>query len=848
MGNNAWRNVWKEKCPIYAHRKEEDKETLQEHIKCCEKYLGRIWEEKQLEVILKNIYHEFFNKENFKENLWEFFKEIFKSAILFHDLGKLNPVFQYEKMNNKEWKGKTIKGLSGSNHSLFSSIIYIDYYTSKLEDKTFRKEIQCEVKEKKILEMFVLAAAYVILKHHGDLESLEQLIDELNSPVMKELIETLQGEQTIGYIGLQYFNQGNCNKKANFYIHYRINQFSQEQDITYMIYERLLYATLVSCDYYSTTEYMNDIEYNEFGGGKNLEDLRERYNNSPLVNQIREYEQNQLIKKDICSQKNINDLRCEMFLESEKMLKENEEKNIYYLEAPTGGGKSNIAMNLSFSLLNEKKKLLYIYPFNTLVEQNITNLNCIFGKEIVDEYMAVINSITPMKATSEAQEDSNEYYTRTLLDRQFLNYPFILSTHVSFFNLLFGHKKEDLFGFLQLINSIVVLDEIQSYQIKIWAEIITFLQVYTKILGMKIIIMSATLPQLSLLDSKSREVVNLIQERDKYFKHPIFKDRVKISYKLLEEKADFEKLYAHVKQSSKQRKKVLVTFIRKKTANEFFQRIKDDEEITSQVELITGDDSSYERERILQPIKSGQITDIILVTTQVVEAGVDIDMDIGYKNIGKMDSDEQFLGRINRSNKGQGIVYFFEIDSPNKIYKEDYRVAEDKTLKNEVIRKMLLEKDFFSYYESMLMFIKKEKNSFNDKGYRFFFEHVVKRMRAKEISEHMKLIEENEGRVNVVLCRVIELEDGTQLDGEEIWREYKYLLQDFTMGFSEKQVKLSHVRSKLTYFTYSISKRNGVPIHNEQIGELYCLFDGDEYFKNGKLDIDRLEEKTANFI
>ena len=47
------------------------------------------------------------------------------------------------------------------------------------------------------------------------------------------------------------------------------------------------------------------------------------------------------------------------------------------------------------------------------------------------------------------------------------------------------------------------------------------------------------------------------------------------------------------------------------------------------------------------------------MATQVVEAGIDIDMDIGYKDISKLDSEEQFIGRINRNFKRKGVVLFF---------------------------------------------------------------------------------------------------------------------------------------------------------------------------------------------
>lgn len=94
-----------------------------------------------------------------------------------------------------------------------------------------------------------------------------------------------------------------------------------------------------------------------------------------------------------------------------------------------------------------------------------------------------------------------------------------------------------------------------------------------------------------------------------------------------------------------------------------FHRMKEalGEQSEWQLKLLTGDDSIYERESILKPIRENVWKKVILISTQIVEAGVDIDMDIGYKDISKLDSEEQFLGRIARSgikNGIPGIVYF----------------------------------------------------------------------------------------------------------------------------------------------------------------------------------------------
>lgn len=93
--------------------------------------------------------------------------------------------------------------------------------------------------------------------------------------------------------------------------------------------------------------------------------------------------------------------------------------------------------------------------------------------------IAVVNSITPIKCVQKSrqisgEEEENGYYEQALLNRQFLNYPMILTTHVSLFDTLFGDTKESAFAFYQLPGSIIVLDEIQSYKNSLWGRLSLF--------------------------------------------------------------------------------------------------------------------------------------------------------------------------------------------------------------------------------------------------------------------------------------------------------------------------------------------------------------------------------------
>ncbi|WP_243894328.1 hypothetical protein [Clostridium haemolyticum] len=100
------------------------------------------------------------------------------------------------------------------------------------------------------------------------------------------------------------------------------------------------------------------------------------------------------------------------------------------------------------------------------------------------------------------------------------------------------------------------------------------------------------------------------------------------------------------------------------------------------------------------------------------------------------------------------------------------------------------------------------------------------------ISERMKLIDDNKMECSVFLNRELELDDGRVLKGYEIWDSYKELLQNNEIDYAEKKVKLSKIVSDMNYFIYKVRKGNFNI--TECIGEIYYIEDGEKYFENGK--------------
>jgi CRISPR-associated endonuclease/helicase Cas3 len=830
-----------DKCIFYAHLKDEKKETLKEHTDLVNKYLKKIVNAKNIDKIFENY------EENSLEDLSEEGKKVFRKLLIntfnFHDIGKINPNFQLRKMINNIGNTDMFQDVH-SKHSILSAVLYIDYFISDVE--------KLDRVSKNIIIEYLFLNAYVISRHHGGLDSFEKYLDrflEDSGDEAEACIEIFSNNNIDLY--KKEYKMGI--KKFKGIVKFLKSEKDLESSINTYIYVKLVFSLLVASDFYATSEFMSGTKLENFGEIHGIDEFYNKYKETEVYNSIRSYENNKYEKtKDLLKEKNINVLRTEMFLDAERELIKNIDNNIFFLEAPTGSGKSNVSLNLSFKLLEDRnslRKIYYVYPFNTLVEQNKISMEKIFGKESeITNKVAVINSITPVKMEEKIMDDKDEdgkieYYSKALLNRQFLNYPMILTTHVSLFNTMFNSSKESSFAFHQLANSVVVLDEIQSYKNIIWSEIITFLKGFAKILNMKVIIMSATLPDLNYLTESNENTCNLIKDREKYFSNPLFKNRVTISYELMDK--EINEIYSHVKNKSLGGKKILVEFIKKKSAYDFFNRLRDNEEIQCKVELISGDDNAIERERILQ--LTTKTTNIILVATQVIEAGVDIDMDIGYKDISKLDSDEQFMGRINRSCKKDGVVYFFNYDETKGIYKDDVRANKDYSLLNDEMKKILVDKNFCEYYKPVLKGIQEQYNqSFSDSNLKDFFKNSVGKLKFLDIEKRMELISDDMWSLSVFIARELETQNKTILDGREIWESYRALLSDNSLKYAEKEVKLSEIRALLNYFIYQVKKSD--IIYNNRLGELYYIEDGEKYFKDGKIDKEKLTTGIGDFI
>jgi len=769
-----------------AHTRENDdgtkeRETLLAHSELTLRYYEAFCKYKGIEKIVRRIIASC----GFRGKEAETVYLLFLYAIYLHDVGKINPRYQYEVLKNEVFKTEC-RQAKNSHHALASAYIYIDCMYKILLDNPGEGVKKC-----------LAAFAYCISKHHGKLDNGHDY----------SALENWD----------ERYYQSELDNSIFEYVRYYMQETGViEQPISFYILCRLLYALITGCDYCATQEFMTGQAMLPVVI-QNREDLRQCYDNTSICQSIRQYQQN---PADFNGDP-INALRNQLFLETEQNLLANSEAQIYYLEAPTGAGKTNMAINLTLRVLEMDPKInniFYIFPFNTLVEQTKETLLPLFGDQL-----AVINSITPVTM---GRDDRQDNYEAAWLDHIFNNYPIVLTSHVNFFNALFGCGRVQCFPLLKLCNSVVVLDEIQSYKNSIWREIISFLQCYAQQLNIKIIIMSATLPQLDkLLRDVDIQFATLVNDPQKYYRNPLFQGRVRQDFSLLEKgKITLEELKEEVLRF--RNKRVLVEFIKKKTARKFYEFCKGE----CNAVLLTGDDNPARRAKVLQRIKSGE--NLVLIATQVIEAGINIDMEIGFKDVSLPDSEEQFMGRCNRSclNPEGGVAYFFDLDEASSIYRGDARL--NYSIINPVIRQYLQDKRFDEIYKLVFSDLIARTSKANQKNLAYLDVNCAQ-LNCKKIEEQMRLIERN---WQLFIPYVWE-----DLDGYQVWEKFKSLGSNKDMGYAQRKIEYSRLALSMSYFTFTVF-RDQIPAGVEEYGGYYFIDGGEQFVKDGVLDREALEE------
>ncbi|MDD2200171.1 MAG: CRISPR-associated helicase Cas3' [Bacteroidales bacterium] len=745
-----------------------EKETLAEHIGLVNEYFVNLTNHHQLDKVIDKLINGI--KSNIDLATGNYIKYLFVESIVFHDYGKVNEHFQFEKMENDLFKEASSKQSPiSSNHSSLSAFLYLGKHLN---------EIALEKRQDPLLVICCLFFAYSIFKHHG------KVFDDNYT-------------STIGFIELKARN--NWEEVQDFLASYLTSyQFNIRPQIIKLIgNERLLkekpftdyinsfelyafcrlnFSLLTASDYLATNEYMNSLSIEDFGTltKKRINEIydnvsqrdwidknqtKENYNRA-TYDALENYEFKNPKEK---SGENLNVLRKEMAIEVIRNIRQHQKNNLFYIEAPTGGGKTNLSLLATIELLKiyegQYNKVFYVFPFTTLITQTYAVVRDMFG--LKEEEIIELHSKSGLKSIS-GEDDNYGDKRLNYINYLFVNYPFCLLSHIRFFDILKSNEKEANYLLHRLANSIVVIDELQSYNPSQWDKVIYFIRQYADKFNIKFILMSATLPKLDKLNVIKENVNDFVyllpDAKELYFNNPNFAGRVNFNFdlfnkndlslqeladKVIQSSTDFLQ-YDFGKAKPKNSVYTIVEFIYKQAATDFYSIVKE-YDFFDEIFVLSGTILEHRRKEIINYLKNpaNRKKKIILITTQVVEAGVDIDMDLGFKDRSIIDSDEQLAGRINRNvNKEKCTLYLFNYNKESVIYGKDLRYEITKEqIKEQEYKRIIEQKDFDFLYNKIF----EDRNRWNENEMAANFseyEHSIQKLKFKTVNDDFKLIKQ----------------------------------------------------------------------------------------------------------
>ncbi|RGF48899.1 CRISPR-associated helicase Cas3' [Ruminococcus sp. AF37-20] len=329
--------------------------------------------------------------------------------------------------------------------------------------------------------------------------------------------------------------------------------------------------------------------------------------------------------------------------------------HISILDMPTGSGKTLCSLKLA--LESGKKRIIYVIPYTSIIEQTANKFEKMFG-----DVLPVLQHHSNYSYDGNTEEEKK---TAEKLKRTCENWdaPLIITTSVQFFQSIYHYKGSALRKLHNLRDSVIVFDEIHLIPTELLRPCLKAVGYITKYLNSEALFLSATMPDYSKLFDKFLPDVNynkLVTDRTnfKYFKKCEYKDMGKTSLENIAEKAS-------------RCKNALIVVNTKKTAAELYKLLQCEKYHLSA--NMTPAHRSHVIEVVRNKLENGE--HITVVSTSLVEAGVDLDFNTVFRQLSGLDSILQAGGRCNREGKDdKGYVYVFDID-------EKYRKGSDLSMR-----------------------------------------------------------------------------------------------------------------------------------------------------------------------
>lgn len=626
-----------------------------------------------------------------EENAVEMFKPIARAVGLAHDIGKYADAFQ-ERLNGSSKKFE---------HSACGAIEYKEIF-EKSNDQTDK--------------IFAAMIEFCIACHHTGLQNGGNVSDTPSNTVEATMNSRISSEHKKAYSGdwdYSDYKEEIKLDKPDFRV--LCNLLQQEKSAKdrielYAFFTRYLFSCLVDADFINTEgfcsedvkrELSDDSDYsNGFNAAsKNLEKRLTEFQNKTELQKARSRIQMQAYENSSPT-------------------------SVSILNMPTGSGKTLCSLKLALDKINagkSKKRIIYVIPYTGIIDQTAREFDKIFN-----------GSVPILQHHSNYFPDGNndDISTADKLKLACENWdaPFIITTAVQFFQSFYECRTSALRKVHNMADSVIVFDEIHTLPENCIQPCLRAVGYITEYLNSEAIFLSATMPDYSRLFEKYApkcKITHLIKDKSdfQYFKKVDYINLGKTDYESVAEKAN---LYS----SS------LIIVNSKKSAQKVYGLLNGNKYHLST--YMTPADRKKTIDNIKRDLENN--VNITVVSTSLIEAGIDLDFETVFREINGLDSILQAGGRCNREGiRDRGKVFIFETDSSfNKLSENYIKISTAKRLLekyNDITASECIEE----YYNNVFFFNKNtiENNTIaKDKD-------IPANIAFKDYAENFKLIKDD---------------------------------------------------------------------------------------------------------
>lgn len=473
--------------------------------------------------------------------------------------------------------------------------------------------------------------AYLIASHHAGLYNWTDLEQRLNSTdSQKELQEALEAKIPNEILEAAVFTPDGRTipgKSAGF-----------------SLWVRMLFSCLVDADFLDTESFFDSRLTTRRQGFPHLKDML-----SAFDAYMRE-------KSAHAPATQVNTIRAQILNQCREKAKM--PTGFFSLDVPTGGGKtlSSLAFALEHAKNHEKKRIIYAIPYTSIIEQTADVFRDVFrslGKDVLIEHH------------SQAESEPELETAKSRLACENWDAPLVVTTNVQLFESLFAAKTSRCRKLHNLVNSIIILDEAQQLPTQFLQPILDCLNLLVKHYGVSVVLCTATQPTLSSTTYfDARKSLNGLDNVREIIVHPdeLHKSLKRVSVELPPSWQTITS-WESVASSLIKEQQVLCIVNTRNSAKELFKLMPE-----GTLHLSTRLCGAH-RAEIIQQIKhrlnsktnSHEHQPLRVISTQLVEAGVDLDFPVVWRALAGLDSIAQAAGRCNREGKlnklGQVVVF-----------------------------------------------------------------------------------------------------------------------------------------------------------------------------------------------